>query len=337
MRLRLWIVTDALQPPARGNGTTVARWIDGLRSRGHELAILEPGHTARSSWAPDVVLGYHAERCGPAAVALAAHCGAASAIALGGTDLLALEDGSGRAGQGAIRRCDLVVGAFPSFGERLAALELGSPAYAVVRRGVFRDPDPPLPRDPRRLEIALPSGLRRVKDPLFAIARFAALRAAGIDARLRIVGAALEDDLARAVIDAARALPGIEIGQRPPVAMGALYARAHVVWNSSLHEGGANAVLEAAALGCAVLLRDVPGNRELAAESGSPVALFRDDATSVAFHRALLCESAADRDARHAANAAWLARWHDPADEIEDLERALHAAVAGRGGGPRSP
>ena len=206
MRLRLWIVTDALQPPARGNGTTVARWIDGLRSRGHELAILEPGHTARSSWAPDVVLGYHAERCGPAAVELAAHCGAASTIALGGTDLLALEDGSSRAGQRAIRGCDLVVGAFPSFGERLAALELGSPAYAVVRRGVFRDPDPPLPRDPHRLEIALPSGLRRVKDPLFAIARFAALRAAGIDARLRIVGASLEEDLARAVIEAARAL-----------------------------------------------------------------------------------------------------------------------------------
>ncbi|MBI5851510.1 MAG: glycosyltransferase [Planctomycetes bacterium] len=177
-----------------------------------------------------------------------------------------------------------------------------------------------------------------MKDPLFAISRFATLVRAGIAARLRIVGSVFEDEYAARVRDAARDLPGVEIGARPPVAMGAVYARAHVVWNTSLHEGGANAVLEAAALGCVPYLRDVPGNRDLAAEPDSPVALFaRDDAGLIAFHRGLLVESAAARTARQDATAAWLVRCHDPGDEIDDLLRAYATVIESKPAGPRSP
>lgn len=338
MPLRVLLVTDALLPPARGNGTTVARWIEGLERRGVHVEVVEPDCEPRRAHDFDLVHGYHAERCGPWCVELAARFGIPSIVSLGGTDLWSLEDGSDRLGRGALARCDLVTGAFASFGPR-AARAVGVPRpYAVVRRGVFRDPDPWLERGRDRLEIALPAGLRRVKDPLFAISRFATLVRAGIAARLRIVGSVFEDEYAARVRDAARDLPGVEIGARPPVAMGAVYARAHVVWNTSLHEGGANAVLEAAALGCVPYLRDVPGNRDLAAEPDSPVALFaRDDAGLIAFHRGLLVESAAARTARQDATAAWLVRCHDPGDEIDDLLRAYATVIESKPAGPRSP
>ncbi|MBI5851509.1 MAG: hypothetical protein HZB39_10875 [Planctomycetes bacterium] len=116
MPLRVLLVTDALLPPARGNGTTVARWIEGLERRGVHVEVVEPDCEPRRAHDFDLVHGYHAERCGPWCVELAARFGIPSIVSLGGTDLWSLEDGSDRLGRGALARCDLVTGAVASFG-----------------------------------------------------------------------------------------------------------------------------------------------------------------------------------------------------------------------------
>jgi glycosyltransferase involved in cell wall biosynthesis len=57
-------------------------------------------------------------------------------------------------------------------------------------------------------------------------------------------------------------------------AMGPLYRAADVYINASLHEGSSNAVLEAIAAGCPILLSDIPENRDFRL---APEAYFNPD------------------------------------------------------------
>lgn len=324
------LVTDALTPPARGNGTTVGRWMEGLLERGHRVTVVDPRHVPAPSavGGHDLVHGYHARRAGPAAAALAQRLGLPLVVSLGGTDLLELETqpaAATAAERHALATASVVTGAFEAFAPRLAAA-LGAPVrqYATVRRGVEVDPEVGgRPRPGQRLEVVLPAGLRRVKDVLLGVRMAARLRAAGLPLRLRLLGAALDAGYAAEVRDAARAVGGIEIGRRSPLGMAAAYLTAHVVWNTSVHEGGANAVLEGLALGCQAWIRDVPGNRELDVDD-APLALFADehDERLIAWHEAAWREGDAARSARWERTRAWLGRHHDPADELDDLEGA---------------
>ena len=339
-RLRILLVTDALTPPARGNGTTVGRWMEGLLERGHEVEVADPraGAEAGRCRAPDVVHGYHARRAGPAARRLAARLGCPLVLSLGGTDLLDLETTPAAATRevvAALEASQCVTGAFASFADRLAAAGGPPPErYRVVRRGVEVDPDVGgRPRDGARLEIVLPAGLRPVKDPLLGVRLAVRLVEAGLPLRLRLLGAALDPAQAAAVHAAAAPHPWIEIGRRSPLGMAAAYLTAHVVWNTSHHEGGANAVLEGLALGCQAWLRNVDGNREYVQEGGgeaAPLTLFdaEDDERLVGWHVAAWRESDAQRAARWQRTRAWLGRFHDPADELDELERAYVEAAS---------
>jgi glycosyltransferase involved in cell wall biosynthesis len=168
-----------------------------------------------------------------------------------------------------------------------------------------------------------------VKDVLLAIDLLHRLRARGLPLSLRILGPAIDADYAREV--RARAGPFVAVGEAAPAAMREAYLSADVVWNTSLHEGGSNALLEAVAHGCAIFARDVPGNRELMEEEGAPGALFdaADTDAALAFHRALLAEGPEARRARVERGHAWLRRLHDPAAEAGALVRAWSTA-AGR-------
>jgi glycosyltransferase involved in cell wall biosynthesis len=107
--------------------------------------------------------------------------------------------------------------------------------------------------------------------------------------------------------------------------MGSAYRNADVVWNTSLHEGGSNAALEALAHGCALAMRDVPGNRELlSTPGGAPGLLFSEyDMDAVlAFHVGIASESDALRKIRWQRALDWLRAHHDPDDEGDDLEAA---------------
>ncbi|MCK6459748.1 MAG: glycosyltransferase family 4 protein [Planctomycetes bacterium] len=301
------LVTSA--EPGRGNRTTVDRWVEFVR--GFDIEVVAPG--AEPACAPDVVDGYHAVHGGPWALELARRFRVPLVISLGGTDLFA------PGVEPVLLAADCVTGAFQEFGERLRERLGRAVPYAVVPRGV-RVPDD-LPLRAFRGRVLLPAGLRPVKDVLLAIDLLERLRARGLPLALRVLGPAM--DRAYAAEVRSRAGPFVAVGEAAPADMREAYLDADVVWNTSLHEGGSNALLEAVAHGCAIFARDVPGNSELLREEGAPGALFdpADTDAAEAFHRALHAETEKARRARVAAGHAWLRRLHDPRAEAAALER----------------
>lgn len=115
---------------------------------------------------------------------------------------------------------------------------------------------------PHEVVLLLPAGLRPVKDPDLAVAVLDHLRRAGVPARLWIAGPPRERGFAAEFLERIAAKPFVQhLGEVPPERMPALYLRADIVLNTSRAEGMSNALLEAMALGRAVLATDIPGNR----------------------------------------------------------------------------
>ena len=168
-----------------------------------------------------------------------------------------------------------------------------------------------------RLLFVLPAGIRPVKAPRRPLGPFDRVVAAEPRVRLLYVGPVLEAAEGEAL---ARALGGRPWARHlGPIAHGAipsLLERADVVLNCSVSEGGmANSVLEAMALGRAVLAADIPGNR----------ALVEPEVTGLLFGTDAELEAGALRLARDASlrarlGAAGLARVSErypPEREIE--------------------
>ncbi len=320
--MRVAVVCHALDQPSRGNFATVQRWRRHVR--GAELLLVPPDPGRRFDPVPDLFHGYHALHGGVAALALARRHGRPLVISLGGTDLLALVEES--PGHEEIRRvlreADVVTGAFDGFGALLRGVVR---AYVTVPRGVEAGALPsPKPPD-GSLSVLLPAGLREVKDPLLAVEMARTLHRRGLPVALRIAGPVLSESYAARVHAAAAGLDFISIGEVEHEGMGEVYRASDVVWNTSRAEGGANALLEALAAGCAVFARNVMGNRELL----PPECLFDagDEGRLVDFHRSLLAESGEARRARAGAALRLLRERHDPAGEARALEQAWARAT----------
>jgi glycosyltransferase involved in cell wall biosynthesis len=315
--VRVLLIAAGLDREDRGNTTTVHRWQ--RHARHVELTLAPPDPELELATVPDVVHGYHAALAGPAALALARRTGRPLVLSIGGTDLF------GDPPPDAFRHAAVVTGAFPAFEAELRARTGSRAIYATVRRAVELPPAAS-PRPPDgTLRVMLAGGLREVKDPLLAVELAAALRGRGLPIELRIVGPDRSPACAARVRARAAALPYVSFGLAPHDAMGDLYRSCDVVWNTSHSEGGCNVLLEALAHGCAVLGRDVPGNRELLPAD----CLF--DAADLdgieAFHRARLEEGVAARRQRAAAARRWLAAHHDPDDEANELAAAWTRAA----------
>lgn len=317
--MRVALVTNALDQRTRGNHTTIARWL--AHVRGVEIAGVDADPDQTFDPPPDVFHGYHALHGGVAALALARRYARPLVVSLGGTDLYACLQGDAQVTD-VLQAADCVTGAFRSFGGMLCEyLERDLP-YVTVPRGIEVPRDvSPHPWD-GKLHALLPAGLRPAKDPLFAIELAEDLVGRGLPLTLRILGPEMNRDTARRVRERARDLGYVTLGESEPEEMAEAYAAADVVWNTSLFEGGANALLEAAAHGCAVFARDIPGNREMVGATGALGTLFDPDdrAGAEAFHRALLEEGEADRRARIERARAHLREHHDPAVEARKLE-----------------
>jgi glycosyltransferase involved in cell wall biosynthesis len=138
-----------------------------------------------------------------------------------------------------------------------------------------------------------PAGLRAIKRPRLPLALFDVLTSRRPEVRLLYVGPTLDPDEGRALDAALRDRPWAKhLGAVPHESMRSLLAAADVVLNCSLSEGGmANSVLEAFAMGRAVLASDTEGNRSLV-EDGVTGLLFRDDAELLAQAERLTVESA---------------------------------------------
>jgi glycosyltransferase involved in cell wall biosynthesis len=300
------VLTPSAFPSIRGNAVTTERIVAGLRERGEEVRTWDLSALAESdvaagveAWRPELIHAFHALRCGPLALRLARRLEIPLVVTLTGTDANhALFDAEDAPIVRRVLEGAAVVTAFhASIAERVVAVlpDVRARLVTVPQAASFARPqrfdlDAHWALPPDRVLFLLPAGIRPVKAPRRMLPPFDRVVAADPRVRLLYVGPVLDEAeggaLARALADRpwARHLGPIAHGAMP-----SLIARADVVLNASISEGGmANSVLEALSLGRAVLASDIPGNR----------SLVEHDVTGLLFGADVELEAAALRLAR---------------------------------------
>lgn len=291
MAVRVAVLTPFASPSIRGNAITVERIARGLRQRGVELRVWDLSVTPEGAvehqiaqYGPALVHAFHAFRTGPAALRLARRAGVPLLVTVTGTDVnqdLGDEDAAP-----VVRRVLEGAAAVSVFDESMArviveALPETAARIVVVPQSVAFEPASghwplaaALQRAPGPI-VLFPAGIRKVKRPTLPIEPLDRLRPEYPDLELLYVGPILEPVEGEALLRMLPAHPWVRhLGAVPHSRMPALLEVADVVLNCSLSEGGmANSVLEALALGRAVLASDVPGNRSLV-EDGVTGLLF---------------------------------------------------------------
>lgn len=292
---RVAVLTPFASPAVRGNAVTVDRVVRGLRERGLEVAMWDLSVTpeatvegALDAYRPALIHAFHAFRAGPLALRLARRAEIPLVVTLTGTD--ANHDLFDPDRAPVVRRVlegATVITAFHgSIVERVgAALPDLRSRFVAIAQAVRFEPGPrfdlqarwPLPA--RRVLFVFPAGIRPVKRPRLPLRPFDRLAAAHPDLRLLYVGPVLDPEEGEALLEALGRRPWARhLGAVPHAQMASLLGGADVILNCSVSEGGmANAVLEALALGTAVLASDIPGNRALI-EDGVTGLLFADEA-----------------------------------------------------------
>ena len=288
MSLRVVLVSPVPIDSPRGNAITVARIAQGLRAGGLDVCVRSTDDDGLAEYAtgrpPALVHAFHAYRAGPRGLALSRSCRAPLVITLTGTDVS--DDLRDSARGRVVRETLLGAMAITAFHDSIAA-EIATALPAVASRlAVVPQSVTLLPAsavgggaavhgDPCLL---FPAGIRPVKRPLLPLASLDGLLQKHPGMRLWYAGPPLDP---RETERLERALSGRPwaryLGPVPHSAMPALLEAADIVLNCSLSEGGmANAVLEAFALGRAVLASDIPGNCSLV-EDGVTGLLFRSE------------------------------------------------------------
>ena len=263
------IASPALAEANNGNWQTASRWATQLRLSCHARVIGEwQGQTC------DALIALHARRSAASVAAFTeAHPTRPCIVVLTGTDLYRDIHDDANARASLQRATHLVVlqdrgiGALPHSlrGKARVIFQSATPRQAA-----------PLPQ--RVLRVVWVGHLRDEKDPrtlLRAAARLAHRR----DIRIDLIGQALDPALARAVQDAERALPNFRwLGNRPHAETRQRIARAHLLVNSSVMEGGAHVVLEAVQSGTAVVASRIDGNIGMLGDAHHGYFALGDDA-----------------------------------------------------------
>lgn len=268
-------------PAVRGNAVTVQRIVAGLRARDVDVALWDVSTVPEGTVAVDVerarprlIHAFHALRTGPLALRLARRLEVPLVVTLTGTDANhELLDPTNAPQVRRVLEGAATVTAFDaSVVEHVARIlpDLRARLVVVPQAVQFDAPVPfdlaavwPLPADRRLFVFA--GGIRPVKAPLAPLPAFDRVVAAEPRVRLLYVGPVLDRQEGEALTAALARRPWARhIGAVAHAAMPAVLAQADVVLNSSISEGGmANSVLEAMALGRAVLVSDIAGNRGL--------------------------------------------------------------------------
>jgi glycosyltransferase involved in cell wall biosynthesis len=291
MGARVAVLAPFAPPSVRGNAITVERIARGLRERGVELRVWDLSAVPEGAlehqitqYGPALIHAFHAYRTGPAALRLARRSGVPLLVTVTGTDVN--EDLLDEDAAPIVRRVLEGASAVSVFDESMAAPIMEAlPSIAarlvVIPQSVWFEPAsghwPPLAalqRLPGPI-VLFPAGLRKVKRPAFPLEPLESLRTRHPTLELIYVGPVIDPAEGEALRRALLGYPWAQhLGAVPHNRMPALLELADVVLNCSLSEGGmANSVLEALALGRAVLASDIPGNRSLV-EDGITGFLF---------------------------------------------------------------
>ena len=247
---RISIVTPARPGTRNGNRHTAGRWAGFLRDAGHRVAV-------RTEWQGepcDLLLALHADRSHASVAEFRRQCpGKPLVVTLTGTDLYRDLPKSRNARQ-SLRMADKLIVLQED------ALRFLDSVSRKKARIVYQSADPALRHSPpkTRLRVAVVGHLRKEKDPFRAALALAHLN---LDLELVQVGDALSPEMksqAFALMKRDRRYRWLG-GRTHPQAL-AWIAHSHLLVVSSVMEGGANVICEAARIGTPVLASRVSGN-----------------------------------------------------------------------------
>jgi putative glycosyltransferase (TIGR04348 family) len=246
---RLFIVTPAAAGTRTGNRHTALRWAALLRAGKHRVQV-------GVDWqgeACDALIALHARRSHGSIVRFKA-TGKPLIVVLTGTDLYRDLPDSAEARQSLELADRLIVL------QEAALLELAA-AMRSKARVVYQSAEPKLAHNPPKtpFRIAVIAHLRAEKDPLRAAA--ALERLPDRDLELVQVGEALDAQMGTAAGAIAQREPRYRwLGSLPHRRALHWMATSHVLVVSSLMEGGANVICEAARIGTPVIASRMSGN-----------------------------------------------------------------------------
>jgi glycosyltransferase involved in cell wall biosynthesis len=278
------VLTPFAPPAVRGNAITVDRIVRGLAGRGVGVRAWDLSGTPEEvverqveEYRPPLVHAFNARRAGPVGLRLARRLAVPLVVTLTGTDANHdLFDATyGALVREVLEGAAAITAFHPSIVELVgAALPDVRARLVIVPQSVRFSGDAPFdlagrwPLPPGRVLFLFPGGIRAVKAPRAPLAPLDALAATEPRLRLAYAGPILEDAEGDALRQALGSRPWARhLGVVAHTEMASLLAQVDVVLNCSISEGGlANSVLEALALGRAVLASDIPGNRGLIAD-----------------------------------------------------------------------
>ncbi|HEX9672573.1 MAG TPA: selenoneine biosynthesis selenosugar synthase SenB [Burkholderiales bacterium] len=250
--MKIAIVSPASSGPRSGNRHTAARWAKFLREAGHRVAVA----TGWDSGSEDVLIALHARKSYDSIGRFhAARPGAPLIVVLTGTDLYR----DIRSDRNARRALDLA-------SQLVVLQERGlrelSRRHRAKTRVIYQSADVRSRHAPpaHRFRVAVIGHLRNEKDPFRATQALARLPQ---DREFEIIhlGAALTPEMRRSAQSWMKREPRYRwLGSKPHGETMRWLARSHVLVVSSVMEGGANVICEAARIGVPVLASRVRGN-----------------------------------------------------------------------------
>jgi len=311
---RIVIVTPAPPGSRTGNRHTAARWAAMLRSAGHRVAIANEWNGEPC----DLLIALHAKRSHASVRRYRkAHPEGRLIVALTGTDLYRDLPRGSRQARTSLDLADRIVTLQPEANKALPE-KLRSKV-----RVVFQSSDTRLkhaaPKHPFR--IAVVGHLRKVKDPFRAVRALQHLKG---NYEVVQIGGALEPKMTQVARAWMKREPRYRwLGSLPHAGALAWIARSHLLVVSSVMEGGANVICEAARIGTSVLASRVPGNVGMLG-AGYPGYYRLGDEKSLA----RLIERARNRPVYEALRSRFLRRRRlfAPAEERAALLRAVQRA-----------
>jgi putative glycosyltransferase (TIGR04348 family) len=283
---RILIVTPAPAGSRTGNRHTAARWAAMLRSAGHRVAVLNEWNGERC----DLLVALHADRSHAAVRRYRdARPDGALIVVLTGTDLYRDLPGGSKKARESLDLADRII-VLQSEAKRTLPKKWRRKTSVVYQSSDTRLKHAP-PKRPFR--IAVVGHLRKVKDPFRAVRAVARLKG---DYQVVQLGSALDPKM----VPLARAWMKREpryrwLGSLPHASALAWIARSHVLAVSSVMEGGANVICEAARIGTPVLASRVPGNVGMLGENYPGYYRLYDERALAQLMQEAFCDPARHR------------------------------------------
>ena len=250
---RILIVTPARAGARNGNRHTAQRWAGFLRALGHRVSVVVEWDGEPC----DLLLALHARRSHASVAAYRKQFpDKPLVVTLTGTDLYRDLPAS-REARESLRLADRVIVLQED------ALRLLDPRTRRKARVVYQSARPLVRHSPPRkpFRIAVVGHLREEKDPFRAVAAFSHLDEISIDLELIQIGDALSPEMAAQARHWMKQDPRYRwLGGRTHAQALRWIARSHLLVVSSVMEGGANVIAEAARIGTPVLASCVSGN-----------------------------------------------------------------------------